>query len=71
VGNKGCSGLDRWQAFDSEGNYQYEIHCGYGISIQINGSFLLARVEFDTAWYVILGGARFHLHPKQRYKVIF
>jgi hypothetical protein len=62
---------DRWQAVDSEGNYRRQIHCGCGISIQVNGTYLQARVEFDTAWYVMLEDTRFHLHPRQRYKVIF
>jgi hypothetical protein len=59
----------RWHAYN-EGNYCSPIFCGDPICIRVKDRYFQARIEKDTAWYVLIEGIKFRLHPKQKYDAI-
>lgn len=64
-----CEETDRWEAYNLDGEFCYELHCGAHLALQIDDYFYACRLEFDSAWYVIFKKARLHLHPKATYNL--
>jgi hypothetical protein len=62
-----CAVTDRWEAYNMDGDFCYDLHCGAHLALQIDDYFYACRLEFDSAWYVIFKKTRFQLHPKSTY----
>jgi hypothetical protein len=62
-----CEETDRWEAYNLDGEFCYDLHCGAHLALQIDDYFYTCRLELDSAWYVIFKNARLHLHPKSIY----
>lgn len=62
------SETNRWNAWGEMGSFS--IHCGYTFYLRVSNSLWPVRVEYDTDWYVIVEGMKFHLHPRQKYLAV-
>ncbi len=66
-----CGETDRWEAYNWENEFCYELHCGESLAIKLDDYFYACRLELDSTWVVIFKNARFHLHPKSTYDSFF
>jgi hypothetical protein len=62
-----CEETDRWEAYNLDGDFCYDLHCGALLALQIDDYFYACRLEFDNAWYVIFKNAKLHLRPNSTY----
>lgn len=51
------------------GGHEYGLHCGEWFDLSLGETSIPCRLELDRQWYVVMCGVRFHLHPKETYKV--
>jgi hypothetical protein len=62
-----CEQTDRWEAYNLDNKFCYDLHCGQHLAIQLDDYFYACRLEFDSSWYVIFKTAKFRLHLKSTY----
>lgn len=59
---------DRWYTEDESG-HRCSLHCGETFLILVDKTFIMARLEVDSEWYVIIRDTKFWLHRNATYTI--